>query len=78
MEKPHLTIYWKEYMRMQSHMKWKDFVWIVNVRVHLCQLPVLIPSLPQRIHSKPYALTRMTDLRVLQLRHNLNFEKRSC
>jgi hypothetical protein len=19
---------WKEYMRMQSHMKWKDFVWI--------------------------------------------------
>jgi hypothetical protein len=27
MEKPHLTIYWKEYMRMQSHMKFKDFEW---------------------------------------------------
>jgi hypothetical protein len=27
MEKPHLTIYWKEYMRMRSHMKFKDFVW---------------------------------------------------
>jgi hypothetical protein len=25
--KPRFTIYWKEYMRMQSHKKWKDFVW---------------------------------------------------
>jgi hypothetical protein len=27
MVKPRLTIYWKEYMRMQSHKKLKDFVW---------------------------------------------------
>ena len=25
--KPRLTIYWKVYMRMQWHKKWKDFVW---------------------------------------------------
>ena len=27
MVKPRLTIYWKEYMQMQSHKKLKDFVW---------------------------------------------------
>ena len=43
MEKPHLTIYWREYMRMKSIMKWKDFLWnpvmVVKVSCNRSQRP---------------------------------------